>query len=74
MNIKKIITKAKCDFFGHDWRYNFPSIPNRAICVRCKCKSELNLHKLEWEPVDKFTFTEKYDTKTDKELIKKWFI
>jgi hypothetical protein len=72
MKIKDIITKAKCDLFGHDWRYNFPSLANRAICTRCKCKAELNLRDLEWEPVEKFSFSEKYNTRTDDELIKQW--
>lgn len=37
-----------CRLFGHEWRYNFKSLPNKAICERCKSKSKLNLRSLEW--------------------------
>ena len=50
--------------------YNFPSIPNKAICKNCKQKIQLNLKTLEWEYVDKFNTT--YDLGTDEELIKRW--
>lgn len=64
------LKKRKCAI-EHDWRYNFPSMPNRAICTRCNAKAELNLRTLDWEPVEKFSF--KDDTRTDNDLIKAWF-
>ena len=40
-----------CKLYGHRWRYNFPknSMPNKAICKRCKIEAQLNLKTLEWE-------------------------
>jgi hypothetical protein len=57
-----------CYIFGHNWKYNFPSLPNKAICTRCKIKQELNLHTLEWKNVKKF----KCETRIDEELCKDW--
>ncbi|MFE3869513.1 hypothetical protein ACFX5E_15720 [Flavobacterium sp. LS2P90] len=59
-----------CKIWDCKYVYNFSSIPNRAICVRCKRKLELNLRTLEWELVEKFNTT--YDLGTDDELIKRW--
>lgn len=55
-----------CKYLGHRWRFNFPTLPNKRICKRCKEKQQLVLKTLEWS--DKFT-----DSRTDDELIKKWF-
>lgn len=60
----------KCKIWDCKYVYNFPSIPNRGICVKCKQKIELNLRTLEWEFVKKFNTT--YDLGTDEELVKRW--
>ena len=60
--------KIICNIFGHDWRYNFPAIPNKRICKRCKEKEMLNLLTLGWNIVTSFD----KETRTDEELIKKW--
>jgi len=64
-----MLENLKC-LLGHDYRYNFPSIPNRCICARCKAKFELNLRTQKWNRVDSFNI--KDDTRTDDELIKQW--
>jgi ABC-type transport system involved in Fe-S cluster assembly fused permease/ATPase subunit len=64
MNIYKIL----CYTFGHRWKFNFKSIPNKAICSVCKSKSKLNLSTLNWEEVKDFG----NDYRTDKELIETW--
>ena len=51
-----------------DWKFNFPSIPNKAICKICHAKAELDLHTLEWMPIGVF----KNEKRTDKELAKQW--
>jgi hypothetical protein len=56
----------KCKFIHHQWRYNFPSIPNKRICKNCYKKEKLNLRTLEW--TDTFI-----DKRTDTELVKQWF-
>ena len=60
--------KIICKIFDHDWRYNFPSIPNKRICKRCKEKQQLDLLHRKWDKI--YTFGE--DKRTDKELINKW--
>lgn len=57
-----------CLIFGHKWKYNFPSLPNKAICTRCKAKTKLNLHTLEWESVK----TLEGEKRTDNELCRVW--
>lgn len=57
--------KIFCKIIGHSWRYNFPTMPNKRICVRCKIREKLNLRTLQW--TDTFE-----DTRTDQELINKW--
>jgi len=27
-----------CKIFNHKWKYNFPTLPSRRSCVRCKLK------------------------------------
>lgn len=61
MNLKKY----KCILFDHRFKYNFPSLPNKRICVNCYKKEGLNLKTLEWSE----TFN---DERTDDELINKW--
>lgn len=63
--MKKII----CNIFGHDYRYNFMSLPNKCICYRCGSKHKLNLETLEWEETESFGF----NLRTDEELKEKWF-
>lgn len=63
--MKKII----CRIFGCDWRYNFPSIPNKCICKRCHSKAKLNLTTLEWEEIPYFGG----DLGTDEEMVNRWF-
>lgn len=61
----------RCKIFGHKWKYNFPisSFPNKSICKRCNKKARLDLGTLEWVEVVQFD----KETRTDSELIKKWF-
>lgn len=63
--------KLICNFLGHDYRYNFTTMPNRTICARCKRKWELDLKTVYWKEVDKFTFNEE-DKRSDDDLIKQW--
>lgn len=66
--------KILCYLFGHQYRYNFPSLPNKCICARCHKKwladySRDNLIREElWHEVDNFDG----ETRTDEELSKKW--
>lgn len=55
----------KCILTDCDWRYNFPSIPNKRICKKCKTREALNLVTLEWTNVF-------FDSRSDDELINKW--
>lgn len=64
----KNIIHIFCYIFGHSWKYNFPALPNKSICTRCKIKCELDLHTLEWKTVKNF----KNETRTDDELCKYW--
>lgn len=57
-----------CELFGHKWKYNFPTIPNKRICSRCKEKNLLDLHTLKFNKVDKF----ENEKRTDDDLIKTW--
>jgi len=52
----------------HKLLYNFSTLPNKAICKKCKKKYALNLHKLDWEETLYF----ENETRSDEELIKKW--
>ena len=59
----------KCRIFGHKRKYNFSTMPNKCICVRCKTKWKWNLDMhSDWEKVESF----KGETRTDQELINKW--
>ncbi len=63
--------KLFCKIFGHDWRYNFPNMPNKRICARCKKKQQdriLSPYVNGW--TDEFVFTSPYE---DYQLIEKWF-
>ena len=60
----------KCKILDCKYVYNFQSIPNRGICIKCKRKIELNLRTLEWVFVEKFNTT--YDLGTDEEIIERW--
>ena len=62
----KFWKKKICEYLGHTWHYNFPSIPNKRICSSCKKREKLDLHSLEWNQ----TFDDK---RTNEELINKWF-
>ena len=44
-------------------------MPNKAICKKCYAKYKLNLITLDWELVSDF----ENETRTDKELVDKWF-
>lgn len=73
------MNKLICWLLGHNYLYNFKSMPDKAICSRCKTKwySKYNekadhpfdLHT--WVETDKFTFTQGCQ-RTDEELIKQW--
>jgi hypothetical protein len=60
----------RCKLWDCKYVYNFNSIPNKAICIKCKRKIELNLKTLQWEFVEKFKTT--YNLGTDDELIERW--
>lgn len=62
------LEKLWCLIFGHDWRYNFKSMPSKAICKRCYCRAEFRVKTLEWEEVKQFDG----ETRPCLELIKKW--
>ena len=59
---------ATCRIFGHKWRYNLQSLPNKAICKRCKVKVKLDLHNLEWGIIKAF----EGEKRTDDELCRAW--
>ena len=64
---KWIFTLRKdCAVVGHKWRYNFPALPNKRICERCGGRQAVDFGSLEWDK--RFA-----DSRTNKELIKKWF-
>jgi len=60
--------KLKCKVFGHEWRYNFSTMPNKTICANCKIKAKFDLRGLEWNPIDTF----EGEKRTDEELIAEW--
>ena len=68
--------KILCKVFGHRYRYNSTTLPNKCICARCHKKwtadySKDNLVKSElWSEVDSFE-NEKH---TDEELSKTWVL
>lgn len=62
----KRINKIICKVFGHSFKYNFPSIPNKRICKRCYKKEKWTNKPYVWDGY----FTDK---RTDKELINQWF-
>lgn len=72
------MNKLICWLFGHKYKYNFKSLPSKAICSRCKTKwyfpygeTGISLLETEWIETDKFTFTPGCE-RTDEELIKQW--
>ena len=75
MNIKSVfnivylhLISINCAMFGHKWKYNFKSLPNKCICSTCKLKLKLDIKHMEWETVDKF----EGDDRTDDELCDQW--
>ena len=58
----------KCKVFGHKFKYNFASVPNKRICENCYHKEKLNLSTLAWNKVDSFDA----NLGTDEEIIKRW--
>lgn len=65
--------KFLCKLFGHKWRYNFPSMPNKRICKRCYEKEETyeldNIYLFDgWIKVPYF----ENENRSDKELSGKW--
>lgn len=63
-----VLKKVRCRIFGHKWRYNFKSMPSKAICSECEQKSRLNYSTMNWDLVNKFIG----ETRSNSELIKKW--
>lgn len=57
--------KLICYFFGHDWRYDTPTIPNKRICTCCKERQYCNYANFEWYKGFKDKFF-----RSDDELIK----
>ena len=49
-------------------RYNFSTLPNKSICIKCKKKFELDLQNLDWVEVEEFIG----EKRSDNELIQKW--
>lgn len=62
------IIRMFCKLFGHNFRYNFPSLPNKCICKRCNLKMQFDVFTLEWKIVDSFPKT----LGTEAELKKRW--
>ncbi len=69
--MKKLI----CWIFGHNFKYNFKSIPNKRICAVCRKKQEFRGFKeslkhirLDWEEVNEFAG----EKRKDDDLIRKW--
>lgn len=67
------MNKLICKIFGHKWLYNFVSMPNKAICSRCRNKAIVNrtpenILDWYWEKVDSFP----NEKRTDEELMLKW--
>jgi hypothetical protein len=62
MKIKNIL----CWLLGHDFKYNFPSMPNKRICKRCYKKEKWIKTPYVWNS----TFE---DTRSNKELASDWF-
>lgn len=67
---RPILVKADyiCRITGHNWKYNFASIPDKAICNRCYAKIKFDLHDLCWKKVECF----EGEKRTDKELCRAW--
>lgn len=57
-----------CEINDHEYLYNFPSLPSKSICKKCKTKWKLNYNTLEWEITDKFNEI----LGNDEELIRRW--
>ncbi len=57
--------KRICNLLGHKWRYNFPTMPNKKICKRCKMRGEWLLTMECWS--EGFQ-----DVRSNQELIEKW--
>lgn len=62
-----------CTIKGHQYLYNHPSLPSKAICQRCHQKwiadySGNLISDDSWKEVDEF----EGETRTDEELIRKW--
>ena len=55
-----------CRLFGHDFKYNFPSMPNKRICKRCYKKEKWINEPYVWDS----TFV---DNRSNKEIVSKWF-
>lgn len=63
------IKRLRCNIIGHQWRYNHPTMPTKAICKNCHTKEKLNTSKLEWEPVLFFN----WEQRSDEQLSKMWY-
>lgn len=65
--------RSICAIEGHQYHYNFSSMPSKCICARCHQKWKANysgdlVHGEVWNEVDAFEGEER----SDDELIKKW--
>jgi len=71
MIMKNFVNNILCKIFGHRMRFNFPSLPSKAICERCHRKWiwMVKLGPDSWKEVDKFPG----ENRTDEELCEKWF-
>jgi len=68
------MNKLICWLFGHSYKFNFASMPDKTICKNCKRKWYWNGkigEGYKWIETDKFTFTPGCE-RTDEELIKQW--
>jgi hypothetical protein len=66
-NIRLEEGEDACEMFGHDWRYNFPSLPNKRICAICKKRETFDGYRLDWLDVPF------QDSRSEEELINGWF-
>ena len=69
--LKMVLKSILCKLFGHNFRWNFVSFPDKRICKRCRLrqKSEINNKN-----VLTSIWTNGFeDNRTDEILINKWF-
>ena len=66
-NIKFRDDENPCEIIGHDWRYNFTTLPSKRICAICKTRETFDGMRLDWLDVPF------QDSRSEEELINEWF-